>query len=162
MCGPKSLELITSVISKSRMLLHFFCKIKLLADKSNTCMRMTFCLLLVFFICFVCLFVCCFCLFASDTPFDCKVRCSRDRIVIWFTTIYMRSVHITTNSRSWRDILDATLCVEACQWLSAGRWFSPGTPVYSTNETDRNHRADIVESGVKHHNPNPKFDNWYL
>ena len=23
------------------------------------------------------------------------------------------------------------------QWLSKGRWFSPGTPVYSTNKTDR-------------------------
>jgi len=34
------------------------------------------------------------------------------------------------------------------QWLETVRWFSPGTPVSSTNKTD------IVESGVKHNNPN--------
>ena len=25
---------------------------------------------------------------------------------------------------------------KVCQWLVAGRWFSPGTPVSSTNKTD--------------------------
>jgi len=37
------------------------------------------------------------------------------------------------------------------------RWFSPCTPVFSTNKTDRHPRYswNIVESGVKHHNPNP-------
>jgi len=29
-----------------------------------------------------------------------------------------------------------TLCDKVCQWLATGRWFSPGTPVSSTNETD--------------------------
>jgi hypothetical protein len=27
-----------------------------------------------------------------------------------------------------RGVLDTTLCDEVCQWLGAGRWFSPGTP----------------------------------
>ena len=40
------------------------------------------------------------------------------------------------------------LCDKVCQWLATGQWFSPGTPVSSTNTTDRH---DIVESGVKHH-----------
>jgi hypothetical protein len=35
-----------------------------------------------------------------------------------------------------RGILDTPLCYKACQWLAAGQWFSPGTPVYSTNKTD--------------------------
>jgi hypothetical protein len=26
--------------------------------------------------------------------------------------------------------LDTTICDKVCQWLSTGRWFSPGTPVY--------------------------------
>jgi hypothetical protein len=43
-----------------------------------------------------------------------------------------------------------------CQWIAAGQWFSPGTPLSSTNNTDR---LDItekkIESGVKHHNPKP-------
>jgi hypothetical protein len=30
-----------------------------------------------------------------------------------------------------RGVLDATLCDNLCQWLVAGRWFSPGTPVSS-------------------------------
>ena len=29
-----------------------------------------------------------------------------------------------------------TLCDNACQRLATGRWFSPGTPVSSTNKTD--------------------------
>ena len=34
-----------------------------------------------------------------------------------------------------------TLCDQVCQWLAAGRWFSPGPPVFSTNKT---HRHDIT------------------
>jgi hypothetical protein len=34
-------------------------------------------------------------------------------------------------------VLDTTLCDKVCQWLAAGQWFSPGTPVSSTNKTDR-------------------------
>ena len=40
---------------------------------------------------------------------------------------------------------------------AAGRWFSPGTPLSSTNKTDRHDIAEnIVESGVKHHKPSQK------
>ena len=35
-----------------------------------------------------------------------------------------------------RGVLDTTLCDKVCQWPAAGRWFSPGTPVSSTNKTD--------------------------
>ena len=35
-------------------------------------------------------------------------------------------------SRSWRGVLDTALCDKVCQ-------FSPGTPVCSTNKTDRYH-----------------------
>jgi hypothetical protein len=35
--------------------------------------------------------------------------------------------------------------------FAAGLWFSPGTLVSSINKTD--HNWNIVESGVKHHNP---------
>ena len=37
-----------------------------------------------------------------------------------------------------------TLCDKVCQWLAAGRWFSPGTPVYSTNKTDRHDITEIL------------------
>jgi hypothetical protein len=73
----------------------------------------------------------------------------------------MQSVPITAKLRVQIPlmavyVLDTTLCDKICQWLTAGRWFSPGTPVSSINKTDC---YDItVESGVKHHNPNPIFD----
>ena len=51
-------------------------------------------------------------------------------------------------------VLDTTLCDTVCQWLAAGRWFSPGTAVSCTNKTDC-HYWNIVESGAKNHNSNP-------
>ena len=49
-------------------------------------------------------------------------------------------------SHSWRDALDATLRDKVCQWLTTGRWFSPGTPVSYTNKTDH---YDIIEILLK-------------
>ena len=46
--------------------------------------------------------------------------------------------------RSWRGVLDTTLCDKVCQWLAIGPWFSPGTPVSSTNITDRYDIAEIL------------------
>jgi hypothetical protein len=36
---------------------------------------------------------------------------------------------------SWWCVLDITLCDKVCQWLVTGLWFSPGTPISSTNKT---------------------------
>ena len=47
-------------------------------------------------------------------------------------------------SRSWRGLLDAALCDNVCQCLTAGRWLSPGTPVFSTNNTDRHDITEIL------------------
>ena len=41
-------------------------------------------------------------------------------------------------------VLDTTLCDKVCQWLATGRCFSPGTPVSSTNKTDRHDIAEIL------------------
>ena len=61
---------------------------------------------------------------------------------------------------SWWGVLDKALCDKVCQWLAAGQWFSPGTSVSSTNKTDPPYYYwNIVESGIKHHNPNPPLDN---
>ena len=54
----------------------------------------------------------------------------------------MQSVHITTNFVSSNpDECEAYLiqhyvikCV--CNFVTAGRWFSPSSPVFSTNKTD--------------------------
>ena len=37
-----------------------------------------------------------------------------------------------------------TLCDKVCQWLAAGRWFSPGPPVSFTNKTDRHDITEIL------------------
>ena len=64
----------------------------------------------------------------------------------------MQSVPITTNVRIplRRGVLDKMFCDKVCQWLATGRWFSPGTPVSSTNKIDLHDITEIVESGVEH------------
>jgi hypothetical protein len=42
----------------------------------------------------------------------------------------------SVNISNRRGVLDTTLCDKVCQLLVAGWWFSPGTPVSSTNKTD--------------------------
>ena len=37
-----------------------------------------------------------------------------------------------------------TLCNKVCQWLVAGRWFSPGSPISSTNKTDHHDITEIL------------------
>ena len=43
-----------------------------------------------------------------------------------------------------RGVFDTTLCDEVCQWLEAGRWFSPGTPASSTNKTNSHDIPEIL------------------
>ena len=69
-----------------------------------------------------------------------KDRHGRDHMVLGFTTtcaiIADHHYSCEFESHSWQGVLDTTLCDKVCQWLAAGRWFSPGTPVSSTNKTD--------------------------
>jgi hypothetical protein len=41
-------------------------------------------------------------------------------------------------------VFDTTLCDKDCQGHATGRWLSPGTPVSSTNKTDRNDITEIL------------------
>jgi hypothetical protein len=41
-------------------------------------------------------------------------------------------------------VLDATLYDKVCQWLGADRWLSPGTPISSTDKTDRHDIPEIL------------------
>jgi hypothetical protein len=45
-----------------------------------------------------------------------------------------------------RGVLDTTLCDKVCQQLTTGWWFSPGSPVSSTNKADP---YDITEILLK-------------
>jgi hypothetical protein len=51
---------------------------------------------------------------------------------------------INFEPRTWRSVLDTTLCDKVCQWLATDLWFSPGTPVSSTNKTDRHDITEIL------------------
>jgi hypothetical protein len=51
-----------------------------------------------------------------------------------------------------------TLCDTICQWLTTGRWFSPGTPVSSTNKTGRHDIAEIfLKVALNNINPNEQY-----
>ena len=65
-------------------------------------------------------------------------------VVMMVWQLSVQSVSITTNgcefeSRSLRCELDTTLSDKVCQWLAAGRYVSPGTPV-----TDRHDITEIL------------------
>jgi hypothetical protein len=88
----------------------------------------------------------------------------RDRIIVGFThylcTQWLSPLNSEFESRSWRGVLDITLCDKDCQWPEAGRWFLRvlrfqwnWSPLYNWN---------IVESGAKHQNHNQGVIIWYL
>ena len=74
---------------------------------------------------------------------DCMVvqltTTKKSTIVVQFTTTCPISAYhhyrCEFQSCSMRGVLDTTLSDKVCQWLTAGQWFSPGTPVSSTNKT---------------------------
>jgi hypothetical protein len=51
---------------------------------------------------------------------------------------------ICSCSSTTQIVYITTLCDTVCQWLVAGRWFSPGAPVSFTNKTDRHDITDIL------------------
>ena len=62
------------------------------------------------------------------------VSCVLD-MVIWCTRLSPPVIKISLLlSIRWQHY--TTLCDNVCQWLTAGRWFSPGPRVSSTNTTD--------------------------
>jgi hypothetical protein len=73
-------------------------------------------------------------------------RRGRNRMVVGFaTTVPRQSVAIIT------DVVSSNLdhgeeynIMWFCQWLAAGRWFSAGPPVSSTNKTDRHDITEIL------------------
>jgi len=46
-----------------------------------------------------------------------------------------------------QSVHDTPLCDKSCQWFATGRWFSPGTPVSSTDKTHRHDIAEILMKG---------------
>jgi hypothetical protein len=68
---------------------------------------------------------------------NCPILIYDKKIIVSWNTLWVRIL-------LRRGVLDTPLCDKACQWLTAGRWFSPGTPFSSTNKTDRHDIAEIL------------------
>ena len=86
---------------------------------------------------------------------------SHDVILFLWTGLFC-TFHIGMSISSWKlkanivqrvlwvrislrwGVHDTTLCDKVCQWLTAGRWFSPGTPVSSINKSDHHDITEIL------------------
>ena len=64
--------------------------------------------------------------------------------------------------RSWRGILDTTICDKVCQWLTTGRWCLRVLWLHPSINWPSRYSWNIVESGVKHHKPKSKPEIWKL
>jgi len=53
----------------------------------------------------------------------------------------MKNGHLTTK-HTLKHL--PTICDKVCQWVAVGRLFSPGTPISSTNKTDRHDITEIL------------------
>jgi hypothetical protein len=68
-------------------------------------------------------------------------------MVVGFTTTYVISAyhHWSCEFDSCSgDVNSIQHDVIVCQWLATGQWFSMGTPVCSTNKTDRHDITEIL------------------
>ena len=85
-------------------------------------------------------------------------RRGHDRMVVGYTTACAISAYHLLSCGS--DPVHGEVYLihhYVIKWFAAGRWFSSGPPISSTNKTDRHDIAEnIVESGVKHHKPSQK------
>ena len=88
------------------------------------------------------IFLCWFASIVSSISKGERVELHRgcDHMVVGFTTTCAISAyrHLSCEFESlpWRGVLNTTLYDKVCQWLESGLWFSPGTPISSTNKTD--------------------------
>jgi len=75
-------------------------------------------------------------------------RLGRDRMIVVFTTACAICAYhhysCEFEPRSWRGVLDTTLCDKVCQLFATGRWFSPWSPVSSANKTECHDITEIL------------------
>ena len=73
--------------------------------------------------------------------FNCYNKLLQCKFVLF---IAIWKLHFVAIRCSWRGVLDTTLCDKVCQWLVTVHWFSPGTPVSSTNKTACHNITEIL------------------
>ena len=74
------------------------------------------------------------------------------RYPVYLCIQWLSPLNSEFESRSWRGVLDTTLCNKDCQWPEAGRWFLRVLR-FQWNWSPLN-KWNIVESGAKHQNHN--------
>ena len=87
-----------------------------------------------------------FCLFFSPLPANLSSSCFHliEGLGSSWLWPYGSWIYKYLCNQRLSQLLDKTLCDKVCQWLATGRWFSPGSPVSSTNKTDRHDIAEIL------------------
>jgi hypothetical protein len=65
-------------------------------------------------------------------------------MIVWLLDLQLPVQRCEFEPFSWWGVPDTTLCDKVCQWLVAGRLFSPGTLVSSTNKPDHQDIAEIL------------------
>jgi hypothetical protein len=74
--------------------------------------------------------------------------------VKWGGVLWSRNQCISLFEPRSAELYSIQYCDKVCQSLAAGRWFSAGTPVSSTNKNGQSrYTLNIVESGVMHYTP---------
>ena len=58
------------------------------------------------------------------------------------------TIKVVSSNSMYCEECSIQLCDEVCQWLAAGRWFSPGTPLSSTNKMDCHDMTEILLKGA--------------
>ena len=84
-------------------------------------------------------------------PELCFTPTSGDVLVVWYSWLYkylcnqcLSPLTLWVRTQHMRGTFDTTLYDKVCQWLAAGRCFFPGSPVSSTNKTDRHDITEIL------------------
>ena len=76
---------------------------------------------------------------------SCRSHRGRDRMVVGFTTTCAISFyHHESCEFESANCEVYSICDKVGRRLATGRWFSPGTPVSSTNATDRHDITEIL------------------
>ena len=80
----------------------------------------------------------------------------RYRMVVGFTTTSAICDYQQFKQRSYRCVIDTTVCDQVCQWLTTYQWYPLSPQFFSTNKTNSHDKTEILlkVALIKHHTPN--------
>ena len=88
-------------------------------------------------------------IFVNDEGYHRNTQCALNQIYMQISIV---------KPHSWRSVFNTTLCDKVCQRLAICWWFSPSTPVSSTNKTDHHNITEILlKVALNTINPTPVY-----